>query len=615
MKKLKVRIPVFLSVLVTVIILVGIFLWFKSRTEQTIENTTRIALEENTKSYALNFYTKINDQLLLLENYGSTFGGINMNDFSQIKAAVISAGSTGIFDSVGVVNKQGRGVDSNGTEVDFSSLSFFKKAVQGKTAADVSSLQKHGKDKSIVLAVPLTQNENVEGVVFGSFSIDELKKLAESIEFIEGSAGVLFKDDGSFIVRTEKTELIPDIVSNFYDFLMFWKVKEKISAEKISSDMAEEKVVTLFYQTGYRQNIAILAPIKISGWYLAFIVPQEVMNYQSRHITGNVLVLEIAVSLSFLLILISLLYVLKNNELMSRTNEKFRIVTNQNQTIVFDYDFERRRLELTGNVAIFNEDGAEIYEGDSIQSLLKLIHPEDSSFVREMNSMRTDIQTSVIREVRLRCVNGLFYWYRLKGSVVRNDSGLAVRFVGNLVNVDEEMNKEQLLQQRAEEDTLTGLLNKGAFENYVSRILATSRNDDLFAFYIIDLDSFKKVNDTMGHLIGDKVLVDAARNLNLIFSENDYVGRIGGDEFAAFLRLSDDAKIVGEKIIEAKASAICSRLNETYSDGINEVTISASVGVAVYPQHGIKYSELFKNADGVLYKAKNSGKNQYKIFN
>ena len=375
------------------------------------------------------------------------------------------------------------------------------------------------------------------------------------------------------------------------------------------------KVVTLFYQTGYRQNIAILAPIKISGWYLAFIVPQEVMNYQSRHITGNVLVLEIAVSLSFLLILISLLYVLKNNELMSRTNEKFRIVTNQNQTIVFDYDFERRRLELTGNVAIFNEDGAEIYEGDSIQSLLKLIHPEDSSFVREMNSMRTDIQTSVIREVRLRCVNGLFYWYRLKGSVVRNDSGLAVRFVGNLVNVDEEMNKEQLLQQRAEEDTLTGLLNKGAFENYVSRTLATSRNDDLFAFYIIDLDSFKKVNDTMGHLIGDKVLVDAARNLNLIFSENDYVGRIGGDEFAAFLRLSDDAKIVGEKIIEAKASAICSRLNETYSDGINEVTISASVGVAVYPQHGIKYSELFKNADGVLYSAKNSGKNQYKIFN
>ena len=331
-------------------------------------------------------------------------------------------------------------------------------------------------------------------------------------------------------------------------------------------------------------------------------------------VKDSLFILVPVLSVSFILIIASLVLVLKNYRFVNRINERFRMVTNQTQTVVFDFDFEKHRLELTGNIGIFNEDGTEVYEADAVPALLMRIHPDDSAFVRELNSMRTDIQTSVIKEIRIRCVNGFYYWYRLIGTVVRDKSGLALRFVGNIVNVDDEMNREQLLQQREDEDTLTGLLNKNAFESCVSRLLATSRNDDLFAFYIINLDNFKKVNDTMGHLIGDKILIDTARKLDLIFTDQDYVGRIGGDEFAAFLRLSDEAKLVGDKIIGAKAKAICTKLNETYSDGVNEVNVSSSVGVAIYPEHGIKYSELFKNAGSVLDTAKNSGKNQYRIF-
>ena len=91
------------------------------------------------------------------------------------------------------------------------------------------------------------------------------------------------------------------------------------------------------------------------------------------------------------------------------------------------------------------------------------------------------------------------------------------------------------------------------------------------------------------------------------------MGRIGGDEFAAFLKLSGTGIKMGRKIIEAKAKAACAIINEIYSDDKNEVNITSSIGVSIYPKNGKKFEDLYKNADSVLYKSKNGGKNQYNI--
>ena len=118
----------------------------------------------------------------------------------------------------------------------------------------------------------------------------------------------------------------------------------------------------------------------------------------------------------------------------------------------------------------------------------------------------------------------------------------------------------------------------------------------------------------MGHTVGDKVLLDTAKKLCMVFSDKDFVGRVGGDEFAAFLKLQAVDHITGEKILQSKAKAICTKLNELYSDGNIKVNVSSSIGVAIYPKHGTKYSDLFRHADKALYVAKNNGKNQFHIY-
>ena len=114
--------------------------------------------------------------------------------------------------------------------------------------------------------------------------------------------------------------------------------------------------------------------------------------------------------------------------------------------------------------------------------------------------------------------------------------------------------------------------------------------------------------------MGDQVLSDVAKKLCVVFSDQDCVGRIGGDEFAAFLRLSSNARDKGMTIIEGKAKAICTQMQETYYARKKSVAVSSSVGVAIYPTAGKDYETLYRNADKALYSVKENGKNNYSIY-
>jgi diguanylate cyclase (GGDEF)-like protein len=202
----------------------------------------------------------------------------------------------------------------------------------------------------------------------------------------------------------------------------------------------------------------------------------------------------------------------------------------------------------------------------------------------------------------------------MKGTVVRAHDGHAQRLIGSLINVDEQMNREMRLIEKAETDSLTGVYTKTAFYNRVNEQLRIASDSDLFAIYIIDVDNFKAVNDDLGHAMGDQVLSDVAKKLCIVFSDMDYVGRIGGDEFAAFLHLPSKARNVGMNIIEGKAKGICSHIAETYTARKKQVSITGSVGVAIYPYSGRDYSTLFRRAAKALEKAKEGGKNRYGIY-
>lgn len=163
----------------------------------------------------------------------------------------------------------------------------------------------------------------------------------------------------------------------------------------------------------------------------------------------------------------------------------------------------------------------------------------------------------------------------------------------------------QIIENERDTDQLTGLLNKSAFKREVVKSL---KNEPKGIFIMLDLDKFKEVNDTYGHMVGDYVLKRTAGCIQSVFRSNDIMGRFGGDEFVVFMAGADK-----KEIAEQRCQLLLEKLNKTpvkeLSSGEAAEKILASIGFAVFESDS--FDSLFKKADKALYNAKNNGKNRF----
>lgn len=169
---------------------------------------------------------------------------------------------------------------------------------------------------------------------------------------------------------------------------------------------------------------------------------------------------------------------------------------------------------------------------------------------------------------------------------------------------------ELRVRHMAQHDTLTNLPNRALFSDHLERALAHARRDrQALAVMFMDLDEFKAVNDRLGHDVGDHLLQQVARRLRGSLRESDTVARVGGDEFVALVRntgRAGDALAVAEKLRDAVVRPLD-------VDG-HAIAVSASIGIAMYPEHGGSEVELLKHADEAMYEAKRRGRNQVVMF-
>ncbi|MFT7411203.1 MAG: diguanylate cyclase (GGDEF)-like protein [Oleispira sp.] len=186
-------------------------------------------------------------------------------------------------------------------------------------------------------------------------------------------------------------------------------------------------------------------------------------------------------------------------------------------------------------------------------------------------------------------------------------------FLGIAYGIAEQLKAEEQLEQLAYFDTLTTLPNRALYGDRLNQAIAfAERNKSLFSIFFLDLDKFKFVNDSYGHEVGDKLLIKVAEILTHSVRKSDTVARLGGDEFTIILpNIKDyyDRKAVGsiaEKIINQISQ-------EILIDG-HPIKIGASIGIAIYPNHGIDVSSLNKHADIAMYQAKDGGRGQHVFY-
>lgn len=173
-------------------------------------------------------------------------------------------------------------------------------------------------------------------------------------------------------------------------------------------------------------------------------------------------------------------------------------------------------------------------------------------------------------------------------------------------DIEMEIQRQQELVIAAKMDRMTMLFNRETTMEFIRKVLQ-EQSDRMHALFMLDVDNFKRLNDTLGHQCGDEFLVALAAKIKESFGESDIVGRIGGDEFFAFMTC-----VSGSPMVEKKAQDLLAAIQKVCFRYV-DMHLSGSIGISIYPRHGKNVEELYRQADEALYQAKRSGKNQYVI--
>ena len=312
------------------------------------------------------------------------------------------------------------------------------------------------------------------------------------------------------------------------------------------------------------------------------------------------------------------LHLRETRELLLRGRQALRGLQRVAGIATFELDIQSGIFE--GSEEIQSLFGFPSEEKVRLELLLSRIPPEDRQVVRSFFHMSRESGDgfSVETDVELPGQPGrVIHW---QADVVKDRRGRAERIVGSVQDVTERTRAEQQVRHLAYHDGLTGLTNRNAFmESLRDALQAAERHEQSVALLVLDLDHFKRINDSLGHSTGDLLLQRVARRLDACVRQSDLVtrslgpvggvSRLGGDEFTVLLSEvsgPEDAKRVARRILES--------ITEPVVIDHNELRVGVSIGVTMFPDDGLDVDSLLRNADVAMYQAKEQGRSNVQFY-
>lgn len=205
--------------------------------------------------------------------------------------------------------------------------------------------------------------------------------------------------------------------------------------------------------------------------------------------------------------------------------------------------------------------------------------------------------------------NGETIWLRTSKLPLLDAKGEVIGIIGLYDDITEQKQSEKRILYMANYDSLTGLPNRAKLESKIEYNIALSKKNQWnFSLIFLDIDNFKDINDTLGHNIGDQLLIEFSKRVRDVLRDEDTIARLGGDEFIILLPMTDAAQ--AQKIAEKLLFTVY----QPFTIQQNELTVTVSMGISVYPDDGMDKDTLYKNADTAMYRTKYNGKNNYSFF-
>jgi diguanylate cyclase (GGDEF)-like protein/PAS domain S-box-containing protein len=296
---------------------------------------------------------------------------------------------------------------------------------------------------------------------------------------------------------------------------------------------------------------------------------------------------------------------------LQRSEERYALAERGANDGLWDWDLAAKRAYLSPRFKrMLGLRDDEL--GSEPEAWLERVHPDDrerlsSDLQRHLDGRSPHLEV----EHRLRHSDGSWRWVLLRGTAVRDGSGKATRIAGSLTDITERKETEEKLLHDALHDAITGLPNRSLFMDRLGRAIAFQerRPEMRFAVLFLDVDRFKNINESLGHAMGDRLLVSVSKRLLKCVRPGDTVARLGGDEFGILLEdygAAEEPARCAERIQAALAPP--------HDLGGVEVFSTASIGIAVAGRGYTRPEELLRDADTAMYRAKQLGRARHAVF-
>ncbi|HWP21477.1 MAG TPA: diguanylate cyclase [Candidatus Cryosericum sp.] len=612
MNKLKDAIRFFSLSMLTMVVIAAAFLGFRSQMKNELLKNTFQRLTEAAQQQAVTireFFEVTEKRMLIIAKYGSD---IEHRAIVERMLGELTGGQGMAW--AALVDLDGNLKLDNGTTRNVSGEDWFQTCLAGETVIAVGragELTPNG----ILVAVPIQEGGLTVGALVARMDRETISGLTQTSAF-QGYTYALLSDavGDVFAVADQTTQ-------ETYTFNLF---DEFVNDAALQGDMTEAKLRASFQNgettstttlRGGKIYYSVNVPIGIANWYFVLAVPGSVADELSTKIITYVLVMLFLVILVHTSVIFeayrhekdAVCVLERDKELLRQSSELYTMVNRLSNEVLFTVDMEDGRIRFNDCFEAMFGMPAPSCSLDHIEDCYQMVFEPDrpvfTRFIEHMNAGAPQAH----EELRMKSARGVVRWKHLEIYTVFDSEGRSRQVVGKITDIHRQKQSLQRLRKKADSDPLTGLLNRGAMEQYTKAFLQGEGKEDIHAFLILDFDNFKQVNDTLGHSEGDRMLIEFAHAVNRLFRAGDLIARLGGDEYTMFMKGIDSDQNALEKGDQVRGAM-------TSISAAFGVPVTVSVGIAIYNRDGSTFEALYKAADSALYRVKKSGKNACALF-
>jgi diguanylate cyclase (GGDEF)-like protein/PAS domain S-box-containing protein len=496
-----------------------------------------------------------------------------------------------------------------------SQKEWFQTGLKGESDISLSPSQDASGHSDVLISLPAYIDDAISGVLFAILPNRAVSNLIETTAYDGKAVSGVCDADGN-VIFTEKEFDFSDYHENVFNLMENDSLENGFSQAELKQVMRNGEAINFYFHHEGEKYYAAIEPLGIRDWYMFSTIGGTTADTIQRHVSAYVSAMFIIVfAVGIAMILEAFLHerttvkrLEQDKELLRQSSARHTLINRLSNEVLFTVNMEEGSIVFNDNFESMFGFSPPACSLDNTEECYNLVVENDrpllTRFIEQIRSGAAEAH----EELRMIGARGIGRWKRLEIYTVFDSEGHSKEAVGKISDIHRQKQSLQRLRKQADSDSLTGLLNRSAMERYTRAVLADEGDKAKHAFFMLDFDNFKQVNDTLGHAEGDQMLVAFAYALKRLFRAGDLVARIGGDEYTMLMKTIDSDESALEKAEQIRKAM--GRVSEEFG-----VDVTVSIGIAVFDRDGKTFEALYKAADEALYSVKNSGKDDCAFCN